>query len=481
MNKGMTKNINESNSLVKASFEPANCKVGVIHIGVGNFHRAHQAVYFNNILKNASSNNWGIAGINLRKEQSKLIMDLKKSNNNYILKTVSAAGEARHEEIKSIIELYDWEINDREIQHLFSSSNVQLVTTTVTESGYYFDKDKQLKITTKDIQNDLNGGTPLTIFGALAKGLRVRMESNGLPITIACCDNIQENGIMLKHCFNQYLNELGDEVLLDWVSKNTSFPSSMVDRITPKVNTKELLKIQESFSRSEDCSVISEDFIQWVIEDKFSGKKPPLSSVGVEIVDDIEPYENTKIRILNGGHTALAYLGVLQGYKTYDQALSDPELSNFFDSIQVKEIISSLPIEPSINYLDYLSTTKRRFGNQNLPDSLSRICMDGGSKFPIFLLPVIEWHLSKGETPEFSLKAIASWYIFLCQVITNKVTFEYVEPKWSMLTPFLVEGGELGFAKDSELWGDIPQKYPDFVDGVIKEIQAMKEQYQINF
>jgi D-arabinitol 4-dehydrogenase len=107
--------------------------------------------------------------------------------------------------------------------------------------------------------------------------------------------------------------------------------------------------------------------------------------------------------------------------------------------------------------------------------------MDGGSKFPIFLLPVIEWHLSKGETPEFSLKAIASWYIFLCQVITNKVTFEYVEPKWSMLTPFLVEGGELGFAKDSELWGDIPQKYPDFVDGVIKEIQAMKEQYQINF
>ena len=213
------------------------------------------------------------------------------------------------------------------------------------------------------------------------------------------------------------------KLLLDWVSKNTSFPSSMVDRITPKVNAKELLKIQESFSRSEDCSVISEDFIQWVIEDKFSGKKPPLSSVGVEIVDDIEPYENTKIRILNGGHTALAYLGVLQGYKTYDQALSDPELSNFFDSIQVKEIISSLPIEPSINYLDYLSTTKRRFGNQNLPDSLSRICMDGGSKFPIFLLPVIEWHLSKGETPEFSLKAIASWYIFLCQVITNKVSF----------------------------------------------------------
>ncbi len=322
----MTKNKNESKALVKASFKPADCKVGVIHIGVGNFHRAHQAVYFNNILKNASSHNWGIAGINLRKENSKLIMNLKKSNNQYILKTISASGEAKHEEIKSIIELYDWESDERKIQHLFSSSNVQLVTITVTESGYYFDKDKQLKITTKDIQNDLNGGMPITVFGALAKGLRVRMESNGLPITIACCDNIQENGAMLKQCFNQYLNESGDEALLNWVSKNVSFPSSMVDRITPKVNAQELLKIQESFNRSDDCSVVSEDFIQWVIEDKFSGKKPPLSSVGVEIVNDIEPYENTKIRILNGGHTALAYLGVLRGHETYDLALSDPRI-----------------------------------------------------------------------------------------------------------------------------------------------------------
>ena len=480
MNKDIIKNKNKSKPLVEASFEPADCKVGVIHIGVGNFHRAHQAVYFNNILKNASSRNWGIAGINLRKEQSKFIMDLKKSNNQYILKTISASGEAKHEEIKSIIELYDWESDEREIQHLFSSSNVQLITTTVTESGYYFDKDKQLKITTKDIQNDLNGEMPITVFGALAKGLRVRMENNGLPITIACCDNIQENGVMLKQCFNQYLNESGDQALLHWVSKNASFPSSMVDRITPKVNAKELLKIKESFNRIDDCPVVSEDFIQWVIEDKFSGKKPPLGSVGVEIVDDIEPYENTKIRILNGGHTALAYLGVLRGHETYYSALSDPELSNFFDSIQTKEIISSLPREASINYLDYLSTTKRRFGNQNLPDSLSRICMDGGSKFPIFLLPVVEWHLSKGEVPEFSLKAIASWYIFLCQVITNKVSFDYVEPKWSMLTPFLVEGGELGFATEAELWGDIPQKYPDFVDGIIKEIQEMKEKYQIN-
>ena len=477
----MTKNKNESKALVKASFKPADCKVGVIHIGVGNFHRAHQAVYFNNILKNTSSKNWGIAGINLRKEHSKLIMDLKKSNNQYILKTISASGEAKHEEIKSIIELYDWESDEKEIQHLFSSSNVQLVTITVTESGYYFDKDKQLKITTKDIQNDLNGGTPLTVFGALAKGLRVRMESNGLPITIACCDNIQENGAMLKQCFNQYLNESGDEVLLNWVSKNVSFPSSMVDRITPKVNAKELLKIQESFSRRYDCSVVSEDFIQWVIEDKFSGTKPPLSSVGVEIVDDVEPYENTKIRILNGGHTVLAYLGVLKGYETFDSAIRDSELSDFFDGIQTNEIIPSLPLNSSIDYKKYLLTTKRRFKNKHLPDFLSRICMDGATKFSIFLLPTIEWHLSKGVSPDYSIKAIASWYVFLCKVISNEISFEYVEPKWSFLELLLAAGKEESFASSEELWGSIPENYPDFTKKLTEEIKAMKVRYGVNF
>ncbi len=477
----MNKNLEADEILNKAGFKPSDCSVGVIHIGVGNFHRAHQAVYFNDILKNKSSRNWGIAGINLRKEQSKLISDLKKSNNHYILKTVSASGEVKYDEIKSILALYDWQDDEGEIQHLFSSSNVQLITITVTESGYYFDKNNQLKLNTKDIQNDLSGETPITVFGALAKGLRTRMQSNGLPITIACCDNIQKNGAMLKRCFIQYLHALGDETLVQWLLKNVSFPSSMVDRITPKINPRELQHIQETCGRSQDCSVLSEDFIQWVIEDNFYGKKPPLEATGVEIVRDIEPYESTKIRILNGGHTALVYLGVLRGHKTFDSVLNDPELSTFFDSIQLKEIITSLPIESPINYLDYLSTTKQRFSNKNLPDSLSRLCMDGGSKFPIFLLPVVDWHLSKAAMPEFSLKAIASWYVFLCQVATKKVSFDYIEPKWSMLVPFLKEGGETGFASDSALWGSIPEQYPDFVDRLVADIRDMKQKYQVNF
>ena len=306
------------------------------------------------------------------------------------------------------------------------------------------------------------------------------MESGGGPITIACCDNLQENGVMLEHCFIQYLNALNNEKLLNWVLENTSFPSSMVDRITPKIDLQELQEIQRMFNRQDDCSVFSEDFIQWVIEDNFAGIRPPLDEVGVEIVDDVEPYENTKIRILNGGHTVLAYLGVLKGYETFDSAIRDSELSDFFDGIQSEEIIPSLPINSPVDYERYLLTTKRRFENKHLPDFLSRICMDGATKFPIFLLPTIEWHLLKGVTPEYSIKAIASWYIFLCKVITNEISFEYIEPKWNLLKLFLADDKEESFASSEELWGSIPRVYPNFSKRLVEEIKAMKVRYKVN-
>ena len=285
----------------------------------------------------------------------------------------------------------------------------------------------------------------------------------------------------MEHCFIQYLNALNNEKLLNWVLENTSFPSSMVDRITPKIDLQELQEIQRMFNRQDDCSVFSEDFIQWVIEDNFAGIRPPLNEVGVEIVDDVEPYENTKIRILNGGHTVLAYLGVLKGYETFDSAIKDSELSDFFDGIQSEEIIPSLPINSPVDYERYLLTTKRRFENKHLPDFLSRICMDGATKFPLFLLPTIEWHLLKGVTPEYSIKAIASWYIFLCKVITNEISFEYIEPKWNLLKLFLADDKEESFASSEELWGSIPRVYPNFSKRLVEEIKEMKVRYKVNF
>ena len=481
MNKRTTKDFGGNQILHKASYNPKDCQVGVIHIGLGNFHRAHQAVYFHNLLSKMMVTNWGIAGVNLRPEQSNIMKAFKRCKNKYILKTVSPDGDIRFEEIKSILAMYEWAEQLDEVLCLFSSNEVHLITITVTESGYYLDKDNQLNINAQDIQDDLSGETSKTIFGSLSQGLRYRMENGGSPITVACCDNLPQNGVLLKRCFKQYLLKKNDVELLNWVSENVSFPSSMVDRITLKIETNVSQEIREKFNQKDDCSVISESFIQWVIEDDFAGIRPPLEDVGVEIVDDVFSYENTKIRILNGGHIALTYLGILRGHKTYDAALKDPVLSVFFDAIQTQEILPALPLSSLIDYEQYLKTTKRRFKNQHLPDSLERIGMDGASKFPFFLLPTIEWHLSKGSVPIYSIKSIASWYVFLCKVDTNNIGFNYVEPKWNMLTPFLNGGGEKDFASSSNLWGDVPEQHPDFVNTLVEEIQIMKETFDINF
>jgi len=479
MIKRMTKDFGGNQILHKASYNPKDIQVGVIHIGLGNFHRAHQAVYFQNLISKMKSTNWGIVGVNLRPEQSDTIRALNRCNNKYILKTVSDDGIAKFEEIKSILAAYDWSVQLDEILCHFSSSEVHLITITVTESGYYLDKDKLLNTGAKDVQEDLSGETAKTIYGSLHQGLRYRFENGGGAITIACCDNLPENGVLLKRCFVQYLLKANDQELLGWVIDNVSFPSSMVDRITLKMDDNSSREITEKFNLEEDCSVISECFKQWVIEDDFAGAIPPLDFVGVEIVDDVHPYEETKIRILNGGHTALSYLGVLRGHETYDAAIKDPVLSVFFDALQTKEIIPALPSNSFINYEQYLKTTKQRFENSHLTDSLERICMDGASKFRFFLMPTIEWHLLNKSIPIYAIKSIASWYVFLCKVASNDVVINYVDPEWNMLTPLLNKGDEEGFASSSFLWGDVPKKYPDFVNTLVEEMQLMGETYNI--
>ncbi|MEO1944363.1 MAG: mannitol dehydrogenase family protein [Candidatus Thioglobus sp.] len=467
-------------AIYKAPYNPKDCQVGVIHIGLGNFHRAHQAVYFHKLLSKTKFTNWGIAAVNLRPKDSSVVRSLRNCDNKYILKTISPNGDIRYEEIKSILAAYEWREQQEDVLLLFSSSDIQLITITVTEGGYYFDNNHHLDLSAPDIRDDLESDTPKTIFGSLYQGLRYRMVNGGGPITVSCCDNLQGNGQLLEKCFVQYISAKNDIDLLHWVAENVSFPSSMVDRITPKGDINQLQEINKKFGLKDNCSVIAEEYIQWVIEDNFAGTRLPLEDVGVEIVENVQPYEEAKIHILNAGHTVLTYLGILRGYTTYDSALLDPELSVFFDSIQVQEILPALNRESNINHKKYLEITKERLSNQYISDSLARISVDGATKFTVFLLPVIEWNLSKGLLPEYSIRAIAGWYVFLCKVITNGIEFDYIDPKWDILVPYLIEGGEHEFAHSSKLWGDIPQRHPDFANKIVEYILALKVTYNVN-
>ena len=315
--------------------------------------------------------------------------------------------------------------------------SVQLVTITVTESGY-------------------TSGSPL--FEYLACGLRIRKN----PITIMCCDNIRQNGVVLETQFLAYLYQTNQHELAGWVKKNVSFPSSMVDRITPRTTHTLREEVEELFPSRGYNAIQCEEYTQWVIEDKFASDFPDLTQVGVTITNDIEPYEETKIRILNGGHTALAYLGALSGYNTFDQVMNNEALRNHFKQLQKEEIVPSIEMELPFDINEYVEKIEERFASTTNHDELERICMDGFTKFHTFVVPSLRVCLAQGKKPIHIYKSIAAWYIYSRKAARGCTKISYNEPNWSLLEPLLREGKFDDFVSSERLWGDIPKTYITF-------------------
>jgi D-arabinitol 4-dehydrogenase len=279
---------------------------------------------------------------------------------------------------------------------------------------------------------------------------------------------------MLEKTLKKYVKNSHEEKLLEWIEKKVSFPSCVVDRITPRAPVNLKKEIKENFSIDEDCSVMAEPFIQWVIEDNFIGKRPKLEDVGVKFVDNVFPYEEAKIRILNGGHVALSYIGALKGHKTYDQAILDSELQQYFFELERKEIIPALGNEAPFDLEEYMMIIFDRFKNKNIGDKLERIAMDGVGKFPIFILPTINKCFALNINPENSIESIASWYIFMKKINNKTLEFNYYEPSWDWIKKYLDDDVLEKFIFNSHLWGDTPNKYPLFSDILRKKILFFK-------
>lgn len=461
--------------LHESKFSRAEVSEGIIHIGVGAFHRAHQAVYIDALLDQIGQKKWGIVGINLRPESRALAAAITKNDGCYVLKTIGGLAEVYYRKVRSLMRLLDWHEDYQASLAAFSSPDIKLVTITVTESGYYLNEDMRLDEGDALIINDLSLERPQTIYGCLYRGLTARMENGAGPITIQTCDNIQKNGDVLARCFIRFVEISGNHQLLAFLSGHVTFPNSMVDRITPQPHAETSLEIERLFKIHDDPSVLAENYMQWVIENRFATDYPDLCSVGAQVVDDVHPYEEAKIRMLNGGHTAISYLGVLKGYKTFDQAIRDPELEQFFDDFQLTEVLPGLPKPSPVNHHIYLNIIKERFQNQFIKDHLGRICMNGASKFLTFIMPTLRasWH--RGHLPIYTLKAIASWFVFMCKVKEDQIGFDYVETKWDELHPMLHIDKAQIFATNKSLWGDVPEKFPEFTTRLIAEIQNYQQ------
>ena len=456
------------------SYKIEECKIGIVHLGVGNFHRAHQALYINNYIEKTNDKNWSICGINLRKEEKENFNFLKKRNGKYILKTASSDGEVEFSEIHSIKKLIDWSEEKEKAENILCDKNVEIVTMTVTESGYYINEDNNLNLNLQIVKDNISQKENTIIFSFLLSALKKRMDTLDKEITLLCCDNIRENGLMLEKCLKQYVEQSKELELLNWIEQKVSFPSCVVDRITPRSPNYLKKEIKENFYIDESCSVMAEPFIQWVIEDNFIGKRPKLEDVGVQFVNNVFPYEESKIRILNGGHVALSYIGALKGHKTYDQAILDKELQQYFFELERKEIIPALDNIAPFNLEEYMMIIFDRFKNENIGDKLERIAMDGVGKFPIFILPTINKCFELNIHPENAIESIASWYIFMKKINNKTLDFNYYEPSWDWIKKYLEDDMTEEFIFNSELWGEIPNKYPEFSNILRKKILFFK-------
>jgi D-arabinitol 4-dehydrogenase len=406
-------------------YDKSECQTGIVHIGYGNFHRAHQAMYIDKYMEETGDLRWGIVAVNLRNEGFREIDD-------YILKTPSD-----YKLIRSHLDYIDWTKNRTIAKHMLTLPSVHLITITVTESGYV-------------------PGSPL--FEYLACGLRNRNN----PITILCCDNIRQNGIVLETQFLAYLYQTNQHELADWVRENVKFPSCMVDRITPRTTDALRQEVEDLFPGFGSTTVQTEEYTQWVIEDKFASDFPDLTKVGVVITDDIEPYEETKIRILNGGHTSLAYLGALSGYDTFDQVMNDRTHRNHFKQLQKEEIAPSIDIELPFDIHEYIDIVEERFSNATNLDELDRICMDGFTKFHTFVVPSLRKCLEQDKRPMHIYKSIVAWYIYSRRFARGCTKIRYNEPNWTLLEPLLEDGAIDAFVSNERLWGDIPKTYITF-------------------
>jgi mannitol-1-phosphate/altronate dehydrogenase len=465
--------------IAATTYDRSACQIGVVHLGFGAFHRAHQAVYLDDYMEKTGDLRWGIAAVNLRGSESahfETTADDITRHDGYFLKSYSPDGQVALRRVRSHVHFSDWSTAREVTEQILTSASVHLVTITVTESGYYTDPVGNLNPDDPTIAAEVAGEQIQSVYGYLRAALRNRMASSGAPITIACCDNIRQNGKMLERNLLAYLKVCGDHALSDWVTANVAFPCSMVDRITPRSPDGIDAELSALVGGDVRSPIMAEDFTQWVLQDKAAADMPDLAKADVTVTPDVDPYEETKIRVLNGGHTAVTYLAALEGIETFDAAMSAPHLYDHFRNFETEEVLPAITIDLPFSKAAYLESIDRRFSNQAIGDTVARICADGMAKFPIFIRPTLRGCLKQGITPVFAIRSIASWYVFARHVAAGKIPFNYVEPSWDDLAEML---GTDDFVTSTQLWDDLPQTYPAFAQTLRAEISELETKWPV--
>jgi D-arabinitol 4-dehydrogenase len=374
----------------------------VLHLGLGSFHRAHQAVYLQRLI-DAGDTRWSISGANIRPDMAEVVEALRAQGGRYTLETVSPAGEYRYEQIEAIREVLPYEPSLAGPIARGAASSTRIVSFTVTEAGYYLDTKGRLDLSFADLATDIAraakgeaGGAGVTIYGAVCAILRARKAADAGPLTLLNCDNLRHNGERFRAGLLEFIERAGDAELLAWTQANTRCPNAMVDRITPRPPPELRARVQAATGRDDAAAITGESFIQWVVEDDFAAGRPDWARVGVELVDSVQPYEEAKIRILNATHSCIAWAGTLVGLGFIHEGTHDAAIRKMAFDYVSDDVIPCLSPSP-IDLAAYRDVVLDRFGNPAIRDTNQRVAADGFSKIPGFIAPTVRERLAAGQ------------------------------------------------------------------------------------
>jgi fructuronate reductase/mannitol 2-dehydrogenase len=391
------------------AYRRSDLRPGVVHIGVGGFHRAHQAVYFDELASRGLAGEWSLTGVGLHSPQMGQVMDTQDC-----LYVVAERGrEAANARVVGVMGRYLYGPRQRtDVLEALTDPATRLVTLTITGNGYHLTAEGEFSDDDPLVAAELEDpGRPDTVFGYLVEALDRRRRAGAAPFTVLSCDNIPDNGAAAQTMVVSFA-QLRDRELARWIEGEASFPASMVDRITPETTPDERELLVRSFGVDDQWPVITEPFSQWVIEDQFCSGRPPLDEVGVQFTSDVSPYQLTKKRLLNASHCAIGYLGYLAGYRTTAEVMESPSYAAFVSGF-IDEVIPLLPRAPGIDLGAYKASLLERLANPGIADQLTRLCRRGSTKMPSYLLPSVHEAIESRRPRSLMTLAVAGWFRYL--------------------------------------------------------------------
>ncbi|HZP19073.1 MAG TPA: mannitol dehydrogenase family protein [Bauldia sp.] len=415
-------------------YDRARLKPGIVHFGIGNFHRAHQATYLDALFNRGQGHDWAIIGAGVRPDDRAMRADLE--GQDWLTTVVEQDGSGSDARVIASMSGFLPVGDPAAIIAQLADPAIRIVSLTVTEGGYFVDPATgEFDAAHPELIADAaRPDRPSTVFGLILAGLTARRTRGLAPFTVMSCDNLPHNGDVTRRTLIG-LARLSDRSLADWAEVNVAFPNGMVDRITPATSERERRLLRDQFGIRDARPVFCERFTQWVLEDRFPAGRPPLEEVGVTFVENVSPFELMKIRMLNGGHAAIAYPAGLLDIHFVHEAMGHPLIRAFLDKLEADEIIPTVPPVPGTDLNVYRRLIEDRFANPKIGDTVRRLCLDGSNRQPKFILPTVRDRLQKGGGIT-GLALVSAFWCRYCAGVTEKgAVIEPNDPSWDRLRP----------------------------------------------